>query len=95
MNNKNLDVFVVHFHSKNGIFAKRFKGIPGCKLQHVRQLYTAVRKWKYVEVKEVAVESKEEEKEDEGVEEDNVEQIKADQPDVYAIGKQFLYWKPL
>ena len=80
-------------YQKNGIFAKRFKGIPNCKLQHVRQLYTAVRKWKYVEVKEVAAESKEEEEEEEVVVEDNVEESKTDQPDVYAIGKQFLYWK--
>ena len=80
-------------YQKNGIFAKRFKGIPNCKLQHVRQLYTAVKKWKYVEWKQVAVESKEEEKEDAVDDEDIQKQMKSDQPDVYAIGKRFNFWQ--
>ena len=81
-------------YQNNGTFSKRFKMVPHCKVQHVRQLYTAVKKWKYVEWKEVAVESKEEEKE-ECEAEDNVveEQVHSGQPDVYAIGKRFLFWK--
>ena len=74
-------------YQNNGTFAKRFKGIPDCKMQHVRQLYTAVRKWKYVEVKKVAVESKEEGKEDDMVEPGQ------QGPDVYAIGKRFNFWQ--
>ena len=100
MNNNNIDGRMfdkgdAEHYQKNGIFAKRFKGIPDCKLQHVRQLYTALKKWKFVEIKEVTV--KEEEKEDEIAEEaaadDDAVIQTTDQADVYAIGKQFLYWK--
>ena len=73
-------------YQKNGIFAKRFKGIPDCKLQHVRQLYGTMKKWKYVEVKKVVVEAKEEE-EEEDVEEEEVAS------EVYTIGKRFVFWK--
>ena len=77
-------------YQNNGTFSKRFKAVPGCKVQHVRQLYTAVRKWKYVEWKKVTVESKESEIEDD----DPVEkQTKSDQPDVYTIGKRFNFWQ--
>ena len=80
-------------HQKNGAFSNRFKAVPDCKVQHVRQLYTAVKKWKYVEWKEVTVDSKEDEKED--VVDDNEvdEENETDQPDVYTIGKRFNYWQ--
>ena len=81
-------------YQKNGTFSNRFKAVPNCKVQHVRQLYTAVKKWKYVEWKEVVVESKEEEKEDTVNDDDDVEeQTNSDQPDVYAIGQRFNFWQ--
>ena len=81
-------------YEKCGNFAKRFKGVPGCKLQHVRQLYNALRKWKYVEQKEEAVVTTEDGKEDEKepVEDDQDEHHGAGQPDVYEIGKRFYFW---
>ena len=89
-----------HYQS-NGSFSKRFKSVPDCKRQHVGQLYTAVRKWKYVEVKKVVIESKEEEKEDDIVTQVNgqqtkseeQEQVTSEQPVVYAIGKPFNFWQ--
>ena len=98
MNSDNIDGQMfdkgdIEHYQNMGTFAKRFKEIPDCKLQHVRQLYGAVKKWKYVEVKKVVMESKEEEKEDEVVDDDPEEQTKVDQSEVYAIGNKFFYWK--
>lgn len=76
-------------HYQNmGTFAKRFKGIPGCKAQHLRQLYGALRKWNYVEVKKEETKEIEVEVEAEPVPETNLEH-----PDVYAIGKRFIFWE--
>ena len=81
-----------------GNFAKRFKGLNDCKLQHVRQLYTALRKWKFVEQKEVVVtvenvqdaeDGKDDEKEP--VDGDAVV-IGSNETDVYEIGKRFYFW---
>ena len=77
-------------HQKNGIFAKQFKGVPNCKLQHVRQLYSAVKKWKYVEVKKVVEETKEE---DEVTENEPEQQPGVVQDAVYAIGKPYNFWQ--
>ena len=82
---------VDHYQSKSA-FNKRFKGIPICKVNHIGRLYSVVKKWKYVEVLNTEMESKEDEKEDDNVDDDVVEQTKSDQADVYAIGKQFLFW---
>ena len=79
----------VHYEN-NGTFTKRFKGSPNCNAQHVRQLYRALNKWKYVEWKEVVVESKEEEKEVE--QDDVVEEAKPEHVDVYTVGKRFDFW---
>ena len=84
------------YYQNNGSFAKRFREIPDCKEQHVRQLYTAVKKWKFVEVKKVAVESKDEEIED--IVDGNNDTPPPNptvtkQPNVYTIGKRFVFWK--
>ena len=84
-------------YENNGTFSKRFKGLSGCKVQHVRQLYTALRKWKYVEVKQQVemkqddetVDEKQDEKEDE---KELVYGQENEQHDVYEIGKRFYFW---
>lgn len=92
-------------HVNMGNFAKRFKvppdskdnAVPECKAQHLRQLYGAVNKWQYVKVKQVVKESNEKKENDGDNEKDDVkeddEEANSGQPDVYAIGKRFLFWK--
>ena len=83
-------------HYQNmGAFSKRFKAVPDCKLQHLRQLYGAIKKWKYIEPKMVeAAESKEEEKWD-GDESAGGQSAVTQTPDIYEIGKRFYFWDSL
>ena len=84
-------------YENNGTFSKRFKGVADCKVQHVRQLYGALKKWKYVEPKKViplkqdeeAQDGKEDEKEP--VDGDDVNHG-SDQMGIYEIGKRFYFW---
>ena len=76
-------------YENNGTFSKRFKGVNGCKVQHVRQLYTALRKWKYVKPKHDVEMKQDEEVEDE---KEAVYGLQDDQQDVYEIGKRFYFW---
>ena len=84
-------------YQNNGTFSKRFKGVADCKVQHVRQLYGALKKWKYVEPKKViplkqdeeAQDGKEDEKEP--VDGDDVNHG-SDQMGIYEIGKRFYFW---
>ena len=84
-------------YENNGTFSKWFKGVPDCKVHYVRQTYTALRKWKYVEQKpEIAV--KQEEDAEDGKEDekepvdDNQNDGGSNEPDVYEIGKRFYFW---
>ena len=46
-------------HFENMVkFSKRFKETPNCNAQHLRQLYTALRRWRYIEPKKQTVEEK-------------------------------------
>ena len=85
-------------YQNNGTFSNRFKGIADCKVQHVRQLYTALRKWKYVESKKV-VHLKQDEDVDDG-KEDEKELVDggvvvhgSEQMGIYEIGKRFYFWE--
>ena len=95
------DKTVSDCYQNNGTFSKRFKGVANCKVQHVRQLYRALNKWKYVEPKEeVSVVVAHDEDEVDG-KEDEKEPVDGGQsqndggsnePDIYEIGKRFYFW---
>ena len=84
-------------YQNNGTFSKRFKGAADCKVQHVRQLYTALRKWKYVLQKPVD-EAKQDENEEDGKDDekelvdDGQHDGTSNEPDIYEIGKRFYFW---
>ena len=83
-------------HYQNmGKFSKLFKSAPNCKAQHLRQLYTALKRWQYVEYKMQKVKQQEEEHAQDTKEDENDEVIffEPDQPlDVYEIGRRFYFW---
>ena len=63
--------------------------------QHLRQLYTALRKWRYVEPKVQSVEKQKEEQADDSKvdESERVIFFEPEQPpDVYEIGRRFYFW---
>ena len=82
------DKYPDHYQN-NGTFSNRFRTIPNCKVQHVRQLYSAVKKWKYIKWKQVTTESKE----DDFIAADVELEMQSQQPDVYTIGKRFNFWQ--
>ena len=98
INGRMFDKTAPNSYENCGNFAKRFKGLSGCKLQHVRQLYTTLRKWKYVEPKKEVVEEQENDVEDgkedekEAVDDDGDDQQGVGEPDVYEIGRRFYFW---
>ena len=83
-------------HFQNMVkFSKRFNSVSNCKAQHLRQLYTALRKWQYVESKVQTVQKQEAVPVEDAKEDENVEVIffEPDQPpDVYEIGRRFYFW---
>ena len=83
-------------HYQNMVkFSKRFKSVSNCKAQHLRQLYTALRKWRYVEPKVQTAQGQEEEQVDDSKEDENENDtfLEAGQPpDVYEIGRRFYFW---
>ena len=84
-------------HYQNMVkFSKRFKSAPNCKAQHLRQLYTALKRWRYVEPKVQTVQKQEEEQVEIEANDDENEEIplfEPDQPpDVYEIGRRFYFW---
>ena len=83
-------------HFENMVkFSKRFKSVPNCKIQHFRQLHTALKRWRYIERKVQTVQKQEEEQVDDAKEADNEEVIffETEQPpDVYEIGRRFYFW---
>ena len=77
-------------------FSKRFESVSNCKKQHVRQLYTALKRWRFVERKVQTAQKQEEEQVDDAkdAEIENVVFSESDQtPDVYEIGRRFYFWK--
>ena len=80
-------------------FSNLFKSAPDCYGQHLRQLYTAIRKWKHIQQKTVEVKQPEEtveHKDDEKGDDDqdtNNEPVAECGPDVYEIGKRFYFWE--
>ena len=76
-------------------FSKRFKSVPKCKAQHLRQLYTALRKWRYVESTVKATKKQEEEQLDDAKQNEMGTDtfFEPEQPpDVYEIGRRFYFW---
>ena len=75
------------YHFENMVrFSKRFKSVPNCKPQHLRQLYTTLKKWQYVEPREQTVPKQDE----------NAEFVffePAEPPEVYEIGRRFYFWE--
>merc|ERR1712126_286463 len=83
-------------HFENMVkFSKRFKSAPNCKAQHLRQLYTALRKWRYIEQKTETVDEQKEEQAEEAKEGGDEEFMffgTEQPPDVYEIGRRFYFW---
>ena len=79
-----------------GVFTKMFVSIPNYKGNPVRSLYGTMKKWKYVEMKEVKLEVKAPEEEQDAKEmEDETEKKGDDEPDmipIYEVGKRFYFW---